>query len=318
MRDGETVSSIDFALPKGAVIAVRLTDEFGEPVAGQQVQVQRFQWGEDGQRRLTGAGSGGAAFSGTDDRGEIRIFGLMPGEYVIEARRGLTGGGPGAGSDTAEGFANTFYPGTLSATRSAADHRRHRPGTQHSVPADCVSTVADPWHGGGFAGATGGRSDHFRRDSGRLRWVQFVRRGPGGARMAPLQCPACLPANNICNSVCARASRPNQPLCRSAVNGDINGWPPSWAGCHGEGRVVYEGTPPTGRAAGMAAAVACHRPRVLFAGDSPARRVVTWIPTTISRSRGRQGGSSSRFLVFRRRGWSNRSRSTVQTSPTFR
>ena len=118
VRDAETVSSIDFALPKGAVIAVRLTDEFGEPVAGQQVQVQRFQWGEDGRRRLTGAGSGGTGLSGTDDRGEMRIYGLMPGDYVIEARRGLGGGGPGAGSDTAEGFANTFYPGTLSATEA--------------------------------------------------------------------------------------------------------------------------------------------------------------------------------------------------------
>ena len=77
--------------------------------------MQRFQWGEDGQRRLVGAGGGGTLFSGTDDRGEVRIFGLMPGEYVIGTRRGLTSG-PGAGSDAAEGFANTFYPGTLSAT----------------------------------------------------------------------------------------------------------------------------------------------------------------------------------------------------------
>jgi protocatechuate 3,4-dioxygenase beta subunit len=114
VRDGETVSSIDFALPKGAVITVRLNDEFGEPVAGQTVEMQRFQWGEDGQRRLVGAGGGGTPFSGTDDRGEVRIFGLMPGEYVIGTRRGLTSG-PGAGSDAAEGFANTFYPGTLSA-----------------------------------------------------------------------------------------------------------------------------------------------------------------------------------------------------------
>jgi hypothetical protein len=119
LRDGETVSSIDFALPKGSVIAVRVTDEFGEPVAGQQVQVQRFQWGEDGRRRLTAAGgSGGAPFSGTDDRGEVRIYGLMPAEYVIEARRGLTGGGPSGGSDTSEGFATTFYPGTVSAAEA--------------------------------------------------------------------------------------------------------------------------------------------------------------------------------------------------------
>ena len=42
VRDGETVSSIDFALPKGAVITVRLTDEFGEPVAGQTGSAAAF------------------------------------------------------------------------------------------------------------------------------------------------------------------------------------------------------------------------------------------------------------------------------------
>ncbi len=119
LRDGETMSSVDLSLPKGAVIAVRLTDEFGEPIAGQMVQVQRFQWSEDGRRRLIGTGSGGP-FAGTDDRGEVRVYGLMPGEYVIEARRGLTAGAPGAGSDAAEGFANTFYPGTLSAVDAQA------------------------------------------------------------------------------------------------------------------------------------------------------------------------------------------------------
>jgi hypothetical protein len=32
---------------------VRVTDDAGEPLAGAQVQVQRFQYAADGQRRLT-------------------------------------------------------------------------------------------------------------------------------------------------------------------------------------------------------------------------------------------------------------------------
>src|SRR5687768_12727333 len=121
LRDGETMTAIDFALPKGSVISVRLTDEVGEPVAGAVVQAQRFQWGADGQRRLTRAPSGGPGsgfFLATDDRGEIRIFGLMPGDYIIEARADLVIQGVSAGNDTREELARTFYPGTLSAAQA--------------------------------------------------------------------------------------------------------------------------------------------------------------------------------------------------------
>jgi hypothetical protein len=121
LRDGETMTAIDFALPKGSVISVRLTDEFGEPVAGAVVQAQRFQWGADGQRRLTRAPSGGPGsgfFLATDDRGEIRIFGLMPGDYIIEARGDLVIQGVSAGNDAREELARTFYPGTLSADQA--------------------------------------------------------------------------------------------------------------------------------------------------------------------------------------------------------
>ena len=72
VADGEMVERIDFSLPTGSVITVRVTDDFGEPVAGAQVQVQRFQYGPDGQRRLTTAGGPGFFPSATDDRGEFR------------------------------------------------------------------------------------------------------------------------------------------------------------------------------------------------------------------------------------------------------
>ena len=61
--------------------------------------------------------------SSTDDRGEIRIFGLSPGEYVIGASvRNFNFVAPGAANanDTNEGFSPTFYPGTISANEAQA------------------------------------------------------------------------------------------------------------------------------------------------------------------------------------------------------
>ena len=43
VAEGQEVSRVDIALPRGSVITGRLTDEFGEPIAGAQVEVQRYQ-----------------------------------------------------------------------------------------------------------------------------------------------------------------------------------------------------------------------------------------------------------------------------------
>ncbi len=122
IADGETVNRIDFTLTTGSVIVARVTDDFGEPLAGAQVQVQRFQYGPDGERRLNPTpGAVGMFMSSTDDRGEIRIYGLSPGEYVVAASvRNLNFGLPGIANpnDTNEGFSPTFYPGTISAVEA--------------------------------------------------------------------------------------------------------------------------------------------------------------------------------------------------------
>lgn len=121
VADGQAVERIDFALPRGSVIVVRVTDEFGEPVAGVQVQVQRYQYGPDGQRRLSSVpGAVASPFSTTDDLGQFRLFGLMPGEYVVQASMRTLGAAAGAGTESNEGFAPTFYPGTISAEQAQA------------------------------------------------------------------------------------------------------------------------------------------------------------------------------------------------------
>ena len=116
LADGESVERIDFALQSGSVITVRVTDDLNEPLAGAQIQVQRFQFGTDGQRRLTGASGGPGFMNVTDDRGEYRVYGLSPGEYVVSATIRNIGGAPGNPDDNTDGFAPTYYPGTVSVT----------------------------------------------------------------------------------------------------------------------------------------------------------------------------------------------------------
>ena len=43
IADGQTLNDVDAALPRGGVIGGRVTDEFGEPLAGAQVQALRYQ-----------------------------------------------------------------------------------------------------------------------------------------------------------------------------------------------------------------------------------------------------------------------------------
>lgn len=121
LAEGESVEKIDFSLPVGSVIVVRVTDDFNEPVAGAQIQVQRFQYGPDGQRRLTMAPGGPGFMSMTDDRGEFRAYGLTPGEYVVSASvRSIGFANVATANDTNEGFSPTFYPGTISPAEAQA------------------------------------------------------------------------------------------------------------------------------------------------------------------------------------------------------
>ncbi len=111
VAEGQDLTQVDFVLPRGSVIAGRITDEFGEPIAGAQIQVQRYQYTPGGQRRLVFAG--GTGFVQTDDRGEFRAYGLMPGDYIVSGivRQPMPQGNVNT-NDSTEGYAPTFYPGT--------------------------------------------------------------------------------------------------------------------------------------------------------------------------------------------------------------
>ncbi len=119
LAEAQVIDKADIALPRGSVVAGRIVDEFGEPIADAIVSAMRSVW-SGGKRRLQPAGRVGQ----TNDLGQYRIFGLPPGDYYVSAtfRSAETGMlmdiGMVTGATTAaqtSGYAPTYYPGTTSA-----------------------------------------------------------------------------------------------------------------------------------------------------------------------------------------------------------
>ncbi len=109
IQDNQTLNNVNFNLPRGSVIAGRINDEFGEPVADASVMALRYRY-FNGQRRLIPAGR----WSQSDDGGNFRIYGLAPGDYYLSAtlRDGMFFGG--GESTSRSGYAATYFPGTPS------------------------------------------------------------------------------------------------------------------------------------------------------------------------------------------------------------
>jgi hypothetical protein len=122
LLDGQQLKGVEFRLPRGSVVAGAVYDEDGEPMPGVNVRVMRYQY-QQGERRMTPVGNGQ-----TDDKGQYRVWGLMPGEYYVSAiarnfapngqrpfagGRGRAGAPPAtAASDEDElSYAPTYYPG---------------------------------------------------------------------------------------------------------------------------------------------------------------------------------------------------------------
>jgi hypothetical protein len=120
IANGQLIDHVDFALPRGGLIVGRVTDQLGEPVAGIHMQAMRFHYLPGGDRQLMGTSMGGTSIV-TNDLGEFRVSGLLPGTYVLSANpddggmRGITRDSAAAqASGENYGYATTFYPGTLS------------------------------------------------------------------------------------------------------------------------------------------------------------------------------------------------------------
>jgi hypothetical protein len=81
VADGATVSDVTIRMPLGAALSGTVYDQNGQPAAGIPVGVMQRKV-QNGERVLVNVP---VAMSPTDDRGQYRVHGLTPGEYVITA-----------------------------------------------------------------------------------------------------------------------------------------------------------------------------------------------------------------------------------------
>lgn len=102
------VRELELVLMRGGVITGRVTDQLGEPAVGVQVQAHTVMNGQPAWAEHQDT---------TDDRGEFRLFGLMPGEYCVSAMPQRHHELPEA---TARGQSPvlTYYPGTVRAAEA--------------------------------------------------------------------------------------------------------------------------------------------------------------------------------------------------------
>jgi protocatechuate 3,4-dioxygenase beta subunit len=125
LADGQRFDKATIALPRGAVITGRVSDDNGDPMARVQIYTLFFPPGSGrGQRMGMGAQ--------TDDLGHFRLYGLTPGDYAVVAEvRAPTSVQPNAPPETEEdkiGFMTTYYPGTPD--EAAAQRVRARAGAE--------------------------------------------------------------------------------------------------------------------------------------------------------------------------------------------
>ncbi|MGE0128655.1 MAG: carboxypeptidase regulatory-like domain-containing protein [Blastocatellales bacterium] len=114
----------NITLVKGGVITGKVTNSAGEPLTGVSVYAVRV-GGVDGEADNQPVFQGFGRNWRTDDRGVYRIYGLVPGAYIIQA-----GGGSGFGPNLLSPFggdAPTYYP---SSPREAAAHVLVRAGEE--------------------------------------------------------------------------------------------------------------------------------------------------------------------------------------------
>jgi hypothetical protein len=77
--DGEHLENLDLALPAGNVITGQVVDENGAALPLATVRILRYVY-QQGHQQLVPVGT-----DRTDDRGQYRVFGLAPGDYLVSA-----------------------------------------------------------------------------------------------------------------------------------------------------------------------------------------------------------------------------------------
>lgn len=76
---GQQLKGVSVEIARGGVVSGTILDEKNRPAVRVNVRLMQWTW-QSGERVLTSSGSGT-----TDDRGIYRIFGLAPGDYLVNA-----------------------------------------------------------------------------------------------------------------------------------------------------------------------------------------------------------------------------------------
>jgi protocatechuate 3,4-dioxygenase beta subunit len=133
LEAGNELKDVTIQMTPQAVIAGRVTDQDGDPVANIAVSVFRYGY-TNGRRTLTPGGGppaggrggpigpGGPGGTVTDDQGNFRIGNLSPGRYYVSADPRGIGVAPVPGRNAAAPQASnvtTFYPEALDAKSAA-------------------------------------------------------------------------------------------------------------------------------------------------------------------------------------------------------
>jgi hypothetical protein len=133
LEAGNELKDVAIQMTPQAVIAGRVTDQDGDPVANIGVSVLRYGY-TNGRRTLTPGGGpaaggrggpigpGGPGGTVTDDQGNFRIGNLSPGRFYVSADPRAIGVAPVPGRNAAAPKATdvtTFYPNALDAKSAA-------------------------------------------------------------------------------------------------------------------------------------------------------------------------------------------------------
>lgn len=110
LAEGQTKTKIDLTLPRYSAVTGRVLDEFGDPVESVPVSLSRITF-EAGRRRLVGVR--GVPPTSTDDTGRYRLYGLEPGQFIVNASPGQVV--PNQLMSDLAGYAATYFPGTSNA-----------------------------------------------------------------------------------------------------------------------------------------------------------------------------------------------------------
>jgi hypothetical protein len=119
LRAGQEMKDLLLRLIPSAVIAGRILDEDGEPLAGASVAALREIYSH-GKRSLSIANT-----AETNDLGEYRLYGLAPGRYFVSAalpQWNRFGGGEDSevANASSQGYAKIYFPGTSDASKASS------------------------------------------------------------------------------------------------------------------------------------------------------------------------------------------------------